>query len=794
MLSERNRILRGRVVVTPQICVERAYWLTEGYKETEGEPPAIRKAKAFKKVLENMQIRIYPEELIVGWTTSKDRGCQLHPELSVAIVNFLDTLSQSDWDRVQPVTEEEKARIRDVASYWNGKCASDKYMAALPESLKPYTNPPMAIQFAANNSTGSYGFAAMDYGKVITKGFNGIKREIEEEIAKREQNAFSNGDGREIEKINYLKAMFIACDGVITFAKRYAELAKKMAKEETDPQRKAELEKIAEHCSWVPANPARSFHEALQAIWLTHIANRIDGMGIGVSFGRIDQYLYPFYKKDIEEGKITKEAAKELLTQLLIKINDFAAAGGGGKERVIRLGGNAIIETLNIGGLTMDGRDGTNELSYLFLDAEEDANLPMEDFVIRVHRNTPEAFLMKASEAMKKLKGKFKFMSDEEVIQQMLLHGRPLEHARDYVITGCIHTAIDHRSYDIGGAAGFRLPLSLELALNNGVSRVSGTQVGPKTGDPRKFKSYEEVWEAFKKQVQFQTPLIIGIRYIDQKVHEEFPTPFQSTQLDECIKRGLDMECGGALYSNDQLGMVGLINVVDSLAAVKKLVFEEKKITMEQLVDALDKNFEGYEDLHMLLLKGAPKFGNDDDYVDLIANDIIDLCKAEVEKYKSVAYREPVIFAASIAVNITMGWFIGALPDGRKAGEPLAEGGVSPYQGRNVSGITATLNSVMKLDLPKIWGSVLNIKINPSLLKEEEKVRKFVSIIRTYLQNGGHHVQFNIISSDVLRDAQMHPENYRDLLVRVATYSAFFVELAKEHQDDIIRRTEFMEF
>jgi formate C-acetyltransferase len=401
---------------------------------------------------------------------------------------------------------------------------------------------------------------------------------------------------------------------------------------------------------------------------------------------------------------------------------------------------------------------------------------------------------MKACEIAKLLRGKFKFVSDEMTIQQLLNDGKPMEYARDYIIAGCNTPTVPGYSQDTPGGM-FNLPLMLELALNKGASRLTGEQIGPKTGNPRKFKSYDEVWNAYKKQVESFIPVFVLFRNVDSQLYAEFaPTPFQSALFHGCIEKGLDITNGGtAPYKTCPIGLAASPNVGDSLAAIKKAVFEDKKITMDRLVDALDKNFEGEEEI-LHILESAPKFGNDDDYVDSIVNEVLIHGSNTLAKYKGFAGAIISAAATSGPSSITLGQFVGALPDGRRAGEPLSEGGISPYQGRNVNGPAATMRSVAKLDHVKLTdGSVLNMRFNPDVLKDESKIRKFASLVRTFCETGGFLVQFNIVSTDMLRDAQRHPEKYRDLLVRVSTWSAYFVELGPELQNDIIARTEFQE-
>ena len=779
--------LREKMLVMPSLCIERGYLMTESYKETESEPAIIRRARGLEKVLKEMTIGIEDGELIVGKATSKRRGGALLPEVrSDSLLEEMDLISKTDWSRYSPLTGEEKAKMMEFVPYWKGKSLYDKFLALLPENAKKLKNE-ISIGVAHCDNSMHHGHMSFDCERVLTKGLNDIKKQVDEELGK-----LNLAEVKDFEKFQFLRAANITLEAATSFAKRYAELARSLAEKETDIQRKAELERIAEMCDWIPANPARSFYEALQSLWFTYIVVMIEGWGPSIGFGRPDQYLYPFYKKDIEDGRITKEEARELIALFYIKMNELVVLQSGDTKKSVA--GFPLIANITLGGLTKDGKDAVNELSYLFLDAEKDVGLTAEDIVVRVNKNNPDAFLMKACEVAKLLKGKLKFVSDETAIQQLLSDGKPVEYARDYVVAGCINLTVPGRSHDLSGGM-FNLPLILELALNNGASRLTGEQIGPKTGDPKKFKSYEEVWDAYKKQVEALLPLVLLYRDVDKKVFAEFaPYPFQSTLFHGCIEKGIDITGGGtAPYMTRSISLSGAPNVGDSLAAIKKAVFEDRKITMDRLIDALDKNFEGEEEV-LHILESCPKFGNDDDYVDSIVNEVLVQASDEVTKYKSFAGAKGTVGCQVSAANLLMGYKVGALPDGRRAGEPLSEGGISPHQGRNVSGPTATMRSVAKLDHLKLTnGSVLNMRFNPDVLKDESKMRKFVSLIRTFCETGGYLVQFNVVSADMLRDAQRHPEKYRDLLVRVATYSAYFVELSKEYQDNIIARTEFQE-
>ncbi len=788
-LKGNNRInkLREKMLCTPELCVERGYLLTESYKETESEPAIIRRAKALAKVLNNMSIHINDGELIVGTATSKQRGGTLTPEVHWEwYLKETESISTREWDRFQPLTEAEKQKMKEFLPYWKGKSLYEKWLAIVPENTKKYlfktylpASCPISNMHLAHTCPG--------YEKVLRLGLKNIKKQVTEKI-----NGLDLIKPGDFERLLFYKAVIIALDSAMNFAQRYAKLARSMAIKEKNLIRKAELERIAAACAWAMEYPPRNFYEALQACWFTYIVLMIEGWGPGMGFGRIDQYLYPFYKKDLEDGLIIREEARELIALFFIKLNGLTTPFS---EAYVRSQpGFAMLSNITIGGVTRDGRDGVNELSYLFLEAEETVRLSSEEIVIRVHPSTPEAFLIKACEVAKLLRGKLKFLSDETAIEQFLSDGKKIQDARDYAVTGCFLPVIPAKSHDYAGDF-LNLPLMLELALNNGVSRLTGEQMGPRTGDPKKFKSYDEVWQAYKEQVATQIRNLIPARIAYAKVFAELaPYPFMSSLYDGCIEKGLDFTNEGtAPYDTYAIWVSGAPNVCDSLAAIKKVVFEDKKITMSQLIEALDNNFKG-EDKILHLLKAAPKFGNDDDYVDSIIREVLVHAAEEATKYKSVTQAKSNLAAGTVTANLPLGYVVGALPDGRKAGEPLAEGGISPYQGRNISGPTATMMSVSKLDHTKLTGgSALNMRFNPDVLKDEAKIKKFASLIRTYCESGGYHVQFNIVDSEMLRDAQKHPEKYKDLLVRVATYSAYFVDLPPELQNELIGRTEFQE-
>lgn len=784
--GERINNLRNSMLIKPELCVERGYHMTEAYKETENEPQVIRRAKAVKKILENLPVVIDDEELIVGRASSKKRGGLMTPELNSSwYADELDLLSTREIDTFAPVSEEEKKKVKEFMKYWKGRSLFDMWQARIPKDILRLNN---FVQgggaFCGNNQY--YGHSSADFEIIINKGIAGLKQDVAKSIA-----GIDIADMEQFKKYHFLTAMNIVLDAVAEFAERYAEKAAAMAEKENDKKRKAELELIADTCRRVPMNPARNFFEAMQSMWFAFVMVMIEGIGTGNGFGRVDQYLYPFYKKDIEEGRLSKDTVRELIEMLYINCNGLVipySAEGAKFFAGLTLGANFVL-----GGMTSQGKDAVNELSYIFLEAEKEVALNSEDIIVRINKKTPDAFVIKACEVAKALGGKIKFHSDETIIQQLMHDGKPVELARNYGITGCNTPTVPGYSLDVPGGM-VNMPLILELALNNGKSRITGLQLGAETGDPRSFKSYEDVWNAFKTQVEKLMPAALLFRNVDKELFPEYlPIVFQSSLFHETINKGLDCTDGGTDYATYAISLTGTPNVGDSLAAIKKVVFDDKRVSMETLIDSLDKNFEGYDDVLQLLSK-APKFGNNIDYVDSVVNDVLSLGYDEVSRKKTYKGAVSNCAAGAVTANVPLGFIVGALPDGRKAGTPLSEGGISPYQGRNISGPTATLMSVAKLDHTKFTnGSVLNMRFSPDALKDMDKIKKFASMIRTYCELGGFLVQFNIVSTDTLRKAQEEPEKYKDLLVRVATYSAYFVELPPELQNDIINRMEFQE-
>ena len=781
-LNTRTERLRSMVLDMPAICTDRAVYMTDSYKETEGKPDIIRRAESLKKILCNMRVHIEEGELLAGWETGKFRACALVPEVDAQwLLDEMDTVSTRHYDKYKALTEDEKNTLRDVLGYWHNKCVGDKMRAAVPEEFRKIDHL-VATSMGFSENGHNFAHVAADYSLLLEKGLVKLGDEI-----KAKRDALDIAKLENVHKRHFMDAVLICYDAVIAYANRYAELAEQQA-ETASPERKAELLRLAEICRKVPAGPAETFYEAIQSSWFLYVALMNEGWGAGMTFGRADQLWYPYYKKDIESGRITKEQAHELLCCLFIKMNGAVNPQSNIVSAV--MSGSPLMQSLTVGGILPNGEDAINEMSYLLLDAEADVSLVMDDVVVRVNQKNPDQFLQYAGKAARKLRGKLKFVNDDITIKGMVVDGIPIEYARDYISTGCHNPTVPAVTHDMGGVS-LNYPFILELALNNGVSRVTGQQIGPKTGDPRNFSSFGQVLDAFRAQFRAMVNIMFFFENTDLTLFSSLPTPLLSSFYHGCLDRGLDINEGGAYRRTHTIGISGAPNVGDSLEAIRELVFVDKKLTMSRLMDALDANFEGYDDV-LALIQKTPKFGNNKPEVDLLLRATLAESCDYIRSHTTFAGGVSGAGCITMTANMPFGAVLGATPDGRKAGEPISEGGISPHQGRNVSGITSTMASVAALDQIKLsHGSILNVRISAECVKDEPSLKKFASLIRTFCDLGGDLVQFNFVDNETLRDAQRHPENYRDLLVRVATYSAYFVELSPELQEDIIARNEF---
>ncbi|WP_252230852.1 glycyl radical protein [Clostridium sp. ZBS15] len=774
----------------PCIEADRAIILTESFKETENEPIIIRKAKSLEKILSEIPIVIRDNELIVGSLTKNPRSCQVFPEFSNQwLVDEFDKFEKRTSDLFK-IPEETKSKLKEVFKYWQGKTVSELATSYMSNETKDAMN--TKVFTVANYHFNGLGHISVDYPKVLEKGFLGIINETE--------NAIINADKSNPEYVKkkvFWDSIIISCKAAIKYANRYSELAKKLAGETLDINRKNELLKIAEICSKVPANPAETFYEACQSFWFVQAIISLESNGHAISPARFDQYMYPYYKNDIDNKFATKEINTEILHCLWVKFNDLTKVRD--ETTTKAFSGYSMFQNLIVGGQTPDGKDATNELSYMCLEATGSLKLPQPSLCVRIWSKTPDEFLIRTCELTRLGTGLPAFYNDEVVIPTLINQGLTIEDARDYAIVGCVEPQKPGKTDGWYDAAFFNLAKILELSMNNG--RLNGKQVGPETGEFTSFKNIDDFINAYKKQIEyFVFHMVAADNCVDIAHAERAPLPFLSSMLDDCIGTGKSIQEGGGHYRfSGPLG-VGIANVGDSFMAIKKLIFDENKITLLKLKAAVDSNFgeneddpikkAEYEDIKQLILNRVPKFGNDIDEVDEFTRDgALIYCK-EVLKYTNQRGGKFIPGLYPVSNNVYLGSLVGATPDGRSAFKPLADG-VSPTRGADVNGPTAAANSVSKLEhFAAPSGTLFNQKFNPNSLQGDNGLKNLGSLIRSYFDRKGMHIQFNVIDKKILLEAQKHPEQYRDLIVRVAGYSAQFICLDKGVQDDIIKRTE----
>ncbi len=780
-LSPRiQKLLDGFHAARPEVFAERAVLATRAYAGSEGEPIAIRRGKMMWSILNGVTVLIRDGELIVGCKTPAILGSPLYPEIACDwIEDELDTMALRNEAPFYVDQETKEALRSEVFDYWPGRQVYDRIMEVLPEKVQQATDAGVFFHYYLNRAIGHL---VVDYERVINKGFLGLKAQIADQLEELDYE-----DAQCLKRIHNLQAMSMCCDAAIRLAERYAEEAERLAEEESDPDRRAELEQIAETCRWVPAHPARTFREALQAFWFTHLILNLETNSYSISPARFDQYMYPFYRDDIEAGRLTEEEAGELLACLWIKFNELTVVKEGGTAKASTTYND--FQNLNIGGQTVDGLDASNELSYLCLDVTGWLQLPQPQVSILISKKTPDALVAKACEVIRLGFGMPAVFNDDEKVKALLDKGKTLEDARLGCVQGCVE--LNSPGNDTMASSGYlNITKCLELALNNGVNPLTGAQLGPQTGDPEEFATFDQLMEAFQKQLAYAVELKLIYDGLARQAYAQFcPVPFTSLLLSDCLETGIDYHAGGTRYTLPLICGVGTGTMADSLAAIKKLVYDEKKISAAELVTALRANFEGHERLRQMLRNRAPKWGNDDLYVDKLAHDVVDMFCDELERHHN---EQGVPYAANMIPTTTHIWFgslTGATPDGRLAEEPLSEG-ISPVQGMDANGPTAVVKSMARLDHVRCCGTLLNMKFHPSALTGEEGLKKFADMIRTYFRLDGHHIQFNVVSGETLRAAQENPEEYQNLIVRVAGYSDYFVRLSRDLQNEIISRTE----
>ncbi|MDP4118398.1 MAG: glycyl radical protein [Bacillota bacterium] len=823
----------------PEIEADRAMLLTESYKQTEGEPIIMRRAKAFAHILEGLPVTIRDDELIVGSNTKKSRGCQVFPEFSFEWLEAeFDTISARKADSFY-ISEETKKTLSEVYKYWKGKTTSElatSYMA--PETLAAIEH---NIFTPGNYFYNGVGHITVDYGKVLKIGYRGIIAEAEAALAK-----LQISDSDYSKKSHFLQAVIISSRAVIAYSKRYAALATEMAQNEKDINRKSELITIAQNCANVPENGAKSFWEACQSFWFVQMLIQVESSGHSISPGRFDQYMYPYFEADLAKDAITYEAAQELMDCVWVKLNDLnkvrdeASAEG--------FAGYSVFQNLIVGGQTVDGVDTTNDLSFMCIQASMHVMLPQPSLSVRVWNGSPHDLMIKAAELTRTGIGLPAYYNDEVIIPALVARGLTMEDARDYNIIGCVEPQKAGKTEGWHDAAFFNMCRPLELVFSNGMD--NGKQVGLKTGKVEDMTTFEEFYNAYKAQMNYTIELLVNAdNSIDVAHAERCPLPFLSSMVEDCIGRGKSIQEGGAVYNFTGPQGFGIANMADSLYAIKTLVFEQKKFTLAQLKEALDHNYgkdEGqgtgnisaqeitekivkqlmesgvnitndtitgiYTEVSNRLggadkntspskyaeikemIDEVPKFGNDISEVDAFARDVAYTYTKPLETFKNPRGGMFQAGLYPVSANVPLGAQTGATPDGRYAHTPVADG-VSPSAGKDTNGPTAAANSVSKLDhYIASNGTLFNMKFHPSALKGKSGLESFVALIRGYFDQKGSHMQFNVVSRETLQDAQANPEKYKSLVVRVAGYSALFTTLSRSLQDDIIKRTEQTNF
>ncbi|MCI8989329.1 MAG: glycyl radical protein [Lawsonibacter sp.] len=774
----------------PQVCVERALITTKVYQEHQDQPLALKRALMLKEVLEQMTIFIEPQTLIAGNQASSNRSAPIFPEYAMKwVIDELDQFEHRDGD-VFHITEENKQKLRDIAPFWAHNTLLDRGLAAFPPHSKLYYD--LGIIKSEGNITSGDAHCAVDYGRMLKAGLRDYERRAQEKL-----DALDLTDYKNIQKSYFYRAILIVVQAVKDFAARFAALAEEQAAS-AGAERRAELLDMAAALRKAPYEPAGSFREAVQALWLVHLVLQIESNGHSLSYGRMDQYLNPYYEADRQAGRITEEAACELMCNLWLKTYTINKIRSWSHTQFSA--GSPLYQNVTVGGQTADGTDATNPMSWLILKSVAQCHLTQPNLTVRYHKNLPDDFMKECIEVVRCGFGMPAFNDDEVIIPSFIARGVKPEDAYNYSAIGCVETAVPGKwGYRCTGMSFLNFPKALLIAMNDGVDPASGTKLCEGIGHFREFTSFDQVlacWDKVIREMCRQCTIIDAT--CDMVLEQDTADILCSALTDDCIERGLNMKEGGAVYDFISDLQVGIANLADSLAAMKKVVFEDKAVTPARLWEAMQADFQGEENARIrALLESAPKYGNDDDYVDQLVVDAYNVYIDEMKKYHNTRYgRGPIggVYYAgtsSISANVPQGAGTLATPDGRKAGEPLAEG-CSPSHNADKNGPTAVFKSVSKLPTEEITGGVLlNQKVTPQMLSKEENKQKLIALLRTFFNRlHGYHVQFNVVSRETLLDAQVHPENHRDLIVRVAGYSAFFNVLSRKTQDDIIARTE----
>src|SRR3989339_427299 len=782
-MNERIKKLRTQSLqAINKLSPERAQLVTEFYKSDEAQQVSIpvKRALTFKYILENKKIHINEGELIVGERGPAPKETPTYPEVSLHSLQDLHILNTRPkvWFRVDDETNQ--IYENQIIPFWKGKTQRDKIFEQLPQDWKEAYTAGMFTEFQEQRAPGH----TVAGKKIFQKGMLDLKKDIQQSMA-----AIQPDSPEASEKMEELKAMDIAAVALILFAARYARELDNLALQETDKTRKAELIEMARICRKVPAHAPETFHEMLQHYWFVHVGV-ITELNPWDSFnpGRLDQHLYPFYKKETESGILTKEWAIEILQSFWVKFNNHPSPP---KMGVTALESNTYTDfaLINLVGVIEDGTDAVNELTYILLDVIEEMRILQPSSMVQVSEKNPDSFVKRAVHISKTGFGQPSYFNTDAIVKELVRQGKSIEDARNGGASGCVETgAFGTESYILTGY--FNLTKILEVTLHNGVDPVTGKKIGIESGNPATFKQFSDVMEAFKKQLHhFANIKIKGNLIIEKLYAEQMPVPFLSLIIDDCIANAKDYNAGGARYNTSYVQGVGLGSITDSLTAIKYHVFDQKNLTMYEMLEAIKTNFVGYEELRHDLVYETPKYGNDDDYADAHAVEVFNIFYDAVDGLPTARGGVFRINMLPTTSHVYFGSKIKALPDGRKAFEPLSEG-ISPFQGADKKGPTAVIKSASKIDHIRTGGTLLNQKFSPSFFKDESGITKLTQLIRSYFKLGGHHIQFNVVNAENLREAQRQPEKYSDLIVRVAGYSDYFNDLGESLQEEIIRRTE----
>ncbi|MBW1817410.1 MAG: formate C-acetyltransferase/glycerol dehydratase family glycyl radical enzyme [Deltaproteobacteria bacterium] len=790
--SPRVQRMREHIFNTkPSICIERAHIVYDYYNDPANRslPVILQRAGAFRAVLERLPIAIEKDELLVGNYGSRSRSYPMIPETIGDLVSSeLDTITDRITDPLDISDSDRRELQKTILPFWKGKTHIERLKAMLSPEEYPffYTAEGKGTGIMTANASvfGAGGHVTMDFPTLLRKGFRGIKAEALGHLES--LDPFKKED---LDKTLFYRAVVECCEGMTAFAGRFADLAGKMAAAENDPERRKELEDIARVCERVPVHPARHFHEAVQSVWFAYLAILQEDYDRCCSLGRPDQYLHPFYEQDIHKGIMTEERAQELLDCLWLKLGSTNFINWGPYIKVIA--GHPMQQQITVGGQTPDGLDATNPVTLHCIQATMNTRLHQPSLSVRLHKGTPKELYHKAGELVRMGTGHPSFFNDEVTVPA-LADDVPVEVARDCSAVGCAGIQVSGCGKGSHNGGYLNLAAALEFALTDGYWRHGDQALSIRTGDPLAFTSFDQFFEAFEAQLRHIIRTLLGVSVKAEYVHKHHTqTPYISSLIEGCLESGRDKTDGGARYN---FGMnfraSGLADIADSLAAVKKFVFEEKTVAMPDLVEALNDNFEGHETLQQTLLNQTPRYGNGNHYVDGIARDVLRVMIDEFSRHKSCFGGSFQPGFGSVSGHWPFGAVLGAFPDGRKAGEPLANG-IGPVMRQDHKGPTAILNTVGAMDNAKLsGGSILNLKFPPEIVAGEEGLDNLTAFLKSFVDLGVWHCQFNIVDADTLREAQRRPEDHRDLLVRVAGYSAYFTGLPRDLQDDIIERTE----